>query len=278
MNRDQPRKPSGTPAGGQRATMSREEAEVELFNLLTGALVDELDELFEEEAGRCGHCDGRGHVGETTCRSCRGSGRVPTEQDWAAVGVTNQEALAALRDGEYRPEDLTAVCQNMRLGAHIAAGTMVLDGQLLPNAFVLHRHDASVDRRRSFHARVYIVVGDENVRWSSLSAAEQCEHIAGYVAGVCGYITSDQMSSLFEAGYLAGRAAEETAKRIDSGALSEAMVVTSSGCLATATGIEPIGDGHLFYTGFLMASAIMPYEQKAMFARDAVVGPSPVEI
>lgn len=272
MISNQPRKPAGLLADGHWAAMPLSGVELPASEI-AGAFLADYGEDLEAEVGRCSACDGYSRTGQGACRSCRGSGRIPTARDWAAVGVTDLEALAALRDGEYRPEDLVSADPNMRLGAHIAAGTMVLDGRLTNNAFILYRHDGRIGRQRNYHPRSHVTVNNKKVRWSSLSATEQCEHIAGYAAGVCaGNIQSDA-SALFKAGYRDGMVSEATAILISHGTTSEAIVVTRSGHLSHATGIEPMDDECLSYTGFIAASRSMPYEQKAMIARDAIVGP-----
>ena len=282
MNSNQPRKPAGTPAGGQWAPTAHAEPEIELAAALSG----DYQGFMEKEASRCGSCDGYGWVRdvrdggmpsvapEVKCRTCRGTGHVPTEKDWAAVGVTDPEALAALRDGEYRPEDLESRDPNLRIGAHIAAGSKILDGELLSNALVLRSHNPKIDSRRCYQQRSQITVGAKKVRWLSLSAEEQCEHIAGYAAGVAGDELPDDASELFKAGHRQGSVTEQTARLIDEGLVSAVAVVDITGRQTMASDIKPLDVRNGYYTGYLAPTALTPYEQKAMIARDAIVGPA----
>jgi hypothetical protein len=280
-NSNQPRKPAGTPAGGQWAPTAHAEPEIELAAALSG----DYQGFLEREEARCGSCDGYGWVRdvpeggyrslapEVPCRSCRGTGHVPTAKDWAKVGITDPEALAALRDGEYRPEDLGSRDPNLRIGAHIAAGSKILDGELLSNALVLRNHNPEIDSRRCYQQRSQIIVGAKKVRWLSLSAEEQCEHIAGYAAGVAGSEVPAGASELFRAGHHQGALTEQTARLIDEGVVSAVAVIDMTGRQTMASDIEPLDVRNGYYTGYLAPSPNVPYEQKAMIARDAIVGP-----
>jgi hypothetical protein len=282
----QPRRPAGTPAGGQWAPTGHTEPDIELPDVeVAAALSGDYQGFLESEEARCGTCDGYGWVRdvpkggfrslapEVRCGTCRGTGRVPTAKDWAEVGVTDQEALSRLSDGEYRPEDLSSRDRDLRLGAHSAAGTMILDGELLSNALSLHLHDSQVDERRYYQQRSEIVVDRKPVRWSSLSAEERCDHIAGYAAGVTGGAVPSDASPLFKAGYGQGWLTEQTARAVDAGELDELDVVDETGRTTAATGVKPLDVRRGYYTGFLAPSLLSPYERKAMFSRDAIVGP-----
>jgi len=280
-NNNQPRKPAGTPAGGQWAPTTHAEPEIELAAALSG----DYQGFVEMEETRCGNCDGYGWVRdvpkgayrsltpEVLCRSCRGTGQVPSDTDWAAAGVTSPEALAALRDGEYRPEDLVSRDPNLRIGAHIAAGSKILDGELTSNALVLRNHNPEIGSRRCYQQRSQITVGAKKVRWLSLSAEEQCDHIAGYAAGVAGSEVPADASELFIAGHRQGVLTEQTARLIDEGVVSAVAVVDMTGRQTMASDIKPLDVHNGYYTGYLAPSPNAPYEQKAMIARDAIVGP-----
>jgi|GEM_PF-4905787 hypothetical protein len=58
MSTNQPRRPAGTPAGGQWAPMGHCEPEIELAAALSG----DYQAFVEKEQRRCGGCDGYGWV------------------------------------------------------------------------------------------------------------------------------------------------------------------------------------------------------------------------
>ena len=254
---------------------------------LAHAFLADYEDFVESENGRCGTCNGNGWAvpeggrSEVRCHSCRGTGHVPTVGDWAEAGVTDPEAVASLRSGEYRPEDFSSRDPDLRLGAHSAAGIMVLDGELISNALALHRHDKRIDSRRCYQQRSEIVVDGQKVRWLSLSAEEQCEHISGYAAGVAEGPRTDggrwppDASPLFASGYNQGRETELTAQMVDRGDVASTCpleVVDASGRLSMARDLKPMDAMKGYYTGFLAPTPLRPYEQKAMIARDAIVG------
>ena len=251
-------------------------AEPELPSLeLAAAYAEASDELW---ASRCDRCEGSGWVGPEMCGACRGTGDIPTDKDWAEVGVIDQGAVTALREGWYRPEDLSSRDPNLRLGAHSAAGTMLLDGQLLSSALVLHRHNQAVaDDRRCYQQRPKILVDHRPVRWSSLSAEQQREHIAGYAAGVAGEPLATGASPLFASGHRQARQTERTARLVDNGSLGTVQVVSASGSVTTVSQVARMDEISNYYTGFMAPTPLRPYEQKAMFARDAIVGPVPAD-
>jgi hypothetical protein len=149
---------------------------------------------------------------------------------------------------------------------------MILDGELLSNALVLRRHNKRIDGRRCYNQRPQISVDGKQVPWHKLSAEQQLEHISGYAAGVAGEDLAPDASPVFVSGYHEGRSTELAARLIDSGATSTAEVLEPSGRRTVATGLKPMDEMHGYYTGFLAPSPLRPYEQKAMIARDAIVG------
>ncbi len=55
--------------------------------------------------------------------------------------------------------------------------------------------------------------------------------------------------------------------------MSAVAVVDSSGRQVMASELKPLDAMSGYYTGFLAPTPTRPYEQKAMIARDAIVGP-----
>ncbi|MDA8285769.1 MAG: hypothetical protein M0Z42_21260 [Actinomycetota bacterium] len=241
MSTTQPRRPPGTPTGGQYAPSPHARPSFELGSdrdPARDALAARLAaQVAGREAGRCQACDGDGMIpapacqddydglaagqepqlGNCTCGTCRGTGHVPTARDWAAAGVTDPEALGRLDAGGYRPEDLEdSPDRDLRLGAHDAAGTMVLDGELLSGAYQLRRHEPGLDPRRHFHHERDVYVGGEVVAWSALAAEDQRDYIDGYAVAAAGKTLSlDRYGSPAAAGYVRGSNAVHAARMIE---------------------------------------------------------------
>lgn len=121
----------------------------------------------------------------------------------------------------YRPEDLSAPDRDTRLAAHSAAGTMILDGELLSGALQLARHVPGLDPRRHFHHPKDVYARGETVLWGDLPAEDQLDYIRGYARAVAGHPRShdspvDEMS-LFAAGYTRGTSVRNAAAYYDAG-------------------------------------------------------------
>jgi hypothetical protein len=140
----------------------------------------------------------------------------PSAADWAAAGVTGPEALGRLDAGGYRPEDLGSPDRDLRLAAHDAAGTMVLDGELLSGAIQLRRHQPGLDPRRHFHHEQSVYVGGEVVAWSALSAEDQSDYIDGYAVAAAGKLLDlDRYDSPAAAGFVRGTNAVHASRMIE---------------------------------------------------------------
>jgi hypothetical protein len=132
-----------------------------------------------------------------------------------------------------------------------------------------------VDDRRCYQQRPKILVDHKPVRWPSLSAEEQREHIAGYAAGVAGEPLAPGAPPFFASGHRQARQTERTARLVDDGSLDEVQVVSASGSVTTVSQVARMDEISNYYTGFMAPTPLRPYEQKTMFARDAIVGPVP---
>jgi len=108
----------------------------------------------------------------------------PNSRRWARVGVMSPDAVAHLEDRGYSPTDYVSEDRDCRMAAHAAAGEVMFEGELLSNAYELHRHVAGLDKNRVFHHPTEVYFKGNPTRWSSMSATEQIAYIRGYAKAI----------------------------------------------------------------------------------------------
>ena len=235
---NQSRRPRGQPTGGQFAAKSNPEGDTELVDAPSAdpdsepwswnAVYDilgaaEADALFAESGGSLGKALAIAVRRESEASSSAIASRSTVQNAWHAAGVTDPDAIARMQERGLTPDDLTSDDRDTRMAAHIAAGHMIFEGQLLSNAYQLYRHQPSIPPDRTFHHSSQVYVGGIARPWNSLSATEQLSYISGYARAIAHngdreHLPPDREEAA-SAGYVCGRNTVAAEDRIRSGRL-----------------------------------------------------------